>query len=141
MAIENGCQENTETEDLENPLLTEHENIDESEKGAEKGSIGMVLLSTAVTTCGSFEFGSCVGYSAPTQPAIREDLHLSLAEYSVFGSIVAIGAMVGAITSGKISTRLAENGYTPLLVVVHGGELENDAGELRVDGNARVTID
>ncbi|KAI8566133.1 hypothetical protein RHMOL_Rhmol02G0015800 [Rhododendron molle] len=103
MAIGNGYQENTVTEDLENPLLTEHEKVDESKKGGEKGSIGMVLLSTAVATCGSFEFGLCVGYSAPTQPAIREDLHLSLAEYSVFGSIVAVGAMAGAITSGKIS--------------------------------------
>ncbi|KAE9453206.1 hypothetical protein C3L33_14894, partial [Rhododendron williamsianum] len=59
MAIENGYQENTVTEDLQNPLLTEHEKVDESEKGAEKGSIGMVLLSTAVATCGSFEFGLC----------------------------------------------------------------------------------
>ncbi|KAG5559994.1 hypothetical protein RHGRI_003320 [Rhododendron griersonianum] len=115
MAIENGYQEHTVTEDLENPLLTEHEKVDESEKGAEKGSIGMVLLSTAVATCGSFEFGLCVGYSAPTQPAIREDLHLSLAEYSLFGSIVAIGAMVGAITSGKISDSIGRK-WVPVFV-------------------------
>ncbi|KAF7151745.1 hypothetical protein RHSIM_Rhsim02G0015500 [Rhododendron simsii] len=95
-------------EDIERPLLIEHKKVGESEeddsgKGGEEGSIGMVLLSTAVAVCGSFEFGSCVGYSAPTQSAIREDLDLSLAEYSLFGSIVAIGAMVGAITSGRIS--------------------------------------
>ncbi|CAM8911195.1 unnamed protein product [Rhodiola kirilowii] len=44
------------------------------------GSVKMVLLSTFVAVCGSFEFGSCVGYSAPTQSAIREDLNLSLAQ-------------------------------------------------------------
>jgi SP family sugar porter-like MFS transporter len=44
-----------------------------------------------------------VGYSAPTQSAIREDLDLSLAEYSMFGSILTIGAMLGAVTSGKIA--------------------------------------
>ncbi|KAI8566126.1 hypothetical protein RHMOL_Rhmol02G0015600 [Rhododendron molle] len=151
--IANGDQERTNgtngLEDIESPLLIEHKKVGESEedesgKGGEEGSIGMVLLSTAVAVCGSFEFGSCVGYSAPTQTAIREDLDLSLAEasfncllttffslfpkslfktflfvlkilnrrnkyvtiilqYSLFGSIVAIGAMVGAITSGRIS--------------------------------------
>ncbi|GMH29285.1 hypothetical protein Nepgr_031128 [Nepenthes gracilis] len=46
---------------------------------------------------------SQVGYSAPTQSAIRKDLNLSLEEYSVFGSILTIGAMFGAITSGRIT--------------------------------------
>ncbi|CAI9765899.1 unnamed protein product [Fraxinus pennsylvanica] len=60
--------------------------------------------------CGSFEFGSCVGYSAPTQSAIRQDLKLSLAEYSMFGSIITIGAMIGAITSGKIADLIGRKG-------------------------------
>ncbi|KAE9453213.1 hypothetical protein C3L33_14893, partial [Rhododendron williamsianum] len=98
--IANGDQEHTigtnGLEDIESPLLIQHKKVGESEeddsgKGGEEGSIRMVLLSTAV------------GYSAPAQSAIREDLDLSLAEYSLFGSIVAIGAMVGAITSGRIS--------------------------------------
>ncbi|XAR57147.1 hypothetical protein NMG60_11025185 [Bertholletia excelsa] len=91
-------------EDLEVPLIGGKE-VDDSEADSpeEGGSIGMVLLSTAVAVCGSFEFGSCVGYSAPTQSAIRADLHLSLAEYSTFGSILTIGAMIGAVTSGRIS--------------------------------------
>ncbi|KAG4948696.1 hypothetical protein JHK82_041877 [Glycine max] len=51
-----------------------------SDKSVENGSIGMVFLSTLVAVCGSFTFGTCVGYSAPTQAAIRADLNLSLAE-------------------------------------------------------------
>lgn len=76
-----------------------------------------------------------VGYSAPTQSAIREDLDLSLAEvcffikhpfhyhvvcvadlfsiflqYSMFGSILTIGAMLGAITSGLVTDSLGRKG-------------------------------
>ncbi|KAK6913831.1 Major facilitator, sugar transporter-like, partial [Dillenia turbinata] len=75
-----------------------------------RGSIEVVLLSTFVAVCGSFEFGSCVGYSAPTQSAIREDLNLSLAEYSMFGSILTIGAMIGAITSGRVADFIGRKG-------------------------------
>ncbi|KAI4373982.1 hypothetical protein MLD38_012035 [Melastoma candidum] len=74
------------------------------------GSTGMVLFSTFIAVCGSFEFGSCVGYSAPTQSAIIEDLKLSLAEYSMFGSILTIGAMIGAISSGQIADFIGRKG-------------------------------
>ncbi|PKI47956.1 hypothetical protein CRG98_031620 [Punica granatum] len=70
----------------------------------------MVLLSTFVAVCGSFEFGSCVGYSAPTQSAIREDLGLTIAQYSMFGSILTIGAMLGAVTSGRIADFVGRKG-------------------------------
>ncbi|CAI0426357.1 unnamed protein product, partial [Linum tenue] len=53
---------------------------------------------------------SQVGFSSPTQDAIREDLSLSLAEYSVFGSILTFGAMIGAITSGPLSDLLGRKG-------------------------------
>ncbi|CAL0301206.1 unnamed protein product [Lupinus luteus] len=81
-----------------------------SHKSVENGSIGMVLLSTLVAVCGSFSFGTCVGYSAPTQAAIREDLNLSLAEFSLFGSLVTIGAMLGAITSGRLTDFIGRKG-------------------------------
>ncbi|KAE8734998.1 Sugar transporter ERD6-like 16 [Hibiscus syriacus] len=105
-------------EDLQKPLIVV---VEENEKvvvvhgngknaGDENGSIWMVLLCTFVAVCGSFEFGSCVGYSAPTQSAIREDLNLSLAEFSMFGSILTIGAMLGAATSGRIADMIGRKG-------------------------------
>ncbi|GLT90363.1 hypothetical protein SLE2022_083000 [Rubroshorea leprosula] len=62
-----------------------------------------VILSTVVAVCGSFCYGSATGYSAPVESAIMEDLGLSTAAYSVFGSIFTIGGMFGAMLSGKIA--------------------------------------
>ncbi|CAN6451131.1 unnamed protein product [Victoria cruziana] len=75
-----------------------------------KESIKMVLLATFVAVCGSFEFGSAVGYSSPAQAGIIGDLNLSLSQYSVFGSIMTTGAMLGAITSGRIADLLGRRG-------------------------------
>ncbi|KAJ4850313.1 hypothetical protein Tsubulata_005824 [Turnera subulata] len=72
--------------------------------GHVSSSITFVLvLSTLVAVCGSFCYGCSVGYSSPAQSGIMEDLGLSVAAYSVFGSIVTIGGMMGAIASGKIA--------------------------------------
>ncbi|MBA0664763.1 hypothetical protein Goklo_004715, partial [Gossypium klotzschianum] len=110
--------------DLEKPLITEEQNIvhksdeyDSYKSSDENGSIFMVLLSTFVAVCGAFEFGTCVGYSAPTQAAIREDLGLSLAEFAMFGSILTIGAMFGAVTSGRIADTIGRKGAMRLSAV------------------------
>nr|XP_048324906.1 sugar transporter ERD6-like 5 isoform X2 [Ziziphus jujuba var. spinosa] len=47
-----------------------------------------------------------IGYSSPAQSGISADLGLTVAEYSLFGSILTIGAMIGAIASGKIADYL-----------------------------------
>ncbi|XP_057438832.1 sugar transporter ERD6-like 7 [Lotus japonicus] len=70
----------------------------------------IVYFTTFVAVCGSYEFGACAGYSSPTQDAIRKDLSLSLAEYSLFGSILTFGAMIGAITSGLIADLVGRKG-------------------------------
>ncbi|KDP40049.1 hypothetical protein JCGZ_02047 [Jatropha curcas] len=105
-------------EDLKRPLVQEEKIISHKIKNNYQtdneeettGSIGMVLFSTFVAVCGSFEFGSCVGYSAPTQSAIMEDLNLTASQYSMFGSILTIGAMLGAITSGRIADYIGRKG-------------------------------
>ncbi|XP_048324903.1 sugar transporter ERD6-like 5 [Ziziphus jujuba] len=70
----------------------------------------MVVFTSLVAVCGSYVFGSAIGYSSPAQSGISADLGLTVAEYSLFGSILTIGAMVGAIVSGKIADYLGRRG-------------------------------
>ncbi|KAL2534578.1 Sugar transporter ERD6-like 16 [Abeliophyllum distichum] len=80
--LENGIEKGLD--DLQNPLIQQAKCVDSEGDDVitseNNGSIWMVLISTFVAVCGSFEFGSCVGYSAPAQSAIRQDLNLTLAE-------------------------------------------------------------
>ncbi|XP_023533480.1 sugar transporter ERD6-like 7 [Cucurbita pepo subsp. pepo] len=100
--VEDGGQEA-----VRQPLVQEETKSIHSSR--ERGS-WMVYFSTFVAVCGSYEFGTCAGYSSPTQSAIIEDLHLSLPEFSLFGSILTFGAMIGAITSGPIGDFLGRKG-------------------------------
>ncbi|XWS57596.1 hypothetical protein CRYUN_Cryun09bG0187300 [Craigia yunnanensis] len=65
-----------------------------------------LVLSTFVAACIAFGFGCALGFSSPTQSSIMEDLGLSVAEFSLFGSILSIGAILGAAISGKIADLL-----------------------------------
>ncbi|XP_059435656.1 sugar transporter ERD6-like 5 isoform X7 [Corylus avellana] len=69
-----------------------------------------LVLSTLVATCGSYTFGNAVGYSSPAESGIEDDLGLNTAEYSIFGSILTIGAMLGAVFSGKIADLIGRRG-------------------------------
>ncbi|GMP60626.1 hypothetical protein CsSME_00023406 [Camellia sinensis var. sinensis] len=92
------------------PLLN-RENPDHGASSSSSSSATPVLLfSTFVAVCGSYVFGSAVGFSSPTQFEIMEDLGLSLAEYSVFGSIMTVGAMLGAVMSGKLADLFGRRG-------------------------------
>uniref|UniRef100_A0A0E0NVE9 Major facilitator superfamily (MFS) profile domain-containing protein n=2 Tax=Oryza TaxID=4527 RepID=A0A0E0NVE9_ORYRU len=86
--------------------------------GAGEGSLWMVFLATAVAVCGSFEFGTCVGYSAPAQAGIVNDFGLSNSEYGVFGSVLTIGAMIGALTSGRLADSLGRKTTMGLAAII-----------------------
>ncbi|XP_052188066.1 sugar transporter ERD6-like 7 isoform X2 [Diospyros lotus] len=102
--------ENSSREEMREPLVKRSPADEEEADGAGTAHQWMVYLSTFVAVCGSYAFGACAGYSSPTESAITEDLNLSLAEYSLFGSILTFGAMVGAITSGPIADFIGRKG-------------------------------
>ncbi|KAL3750199.1 hypothetical protein ACJRO7_011220 [Eucalyptus globulus] len=63
----------------------------------------LVVFSTLVALCGSFVFGCASGYSSPTESSIMEDLGLSTAAYSLFGSILTVGGLIAALVNGRLT--------------------------------------
>ncbi|KAL1192950.1 Sugar transporter ESL1 [Cardamine amara subsp. amara] len=70
----------------------------------------VVLFSTFVSVCGSFCYGCAAGYSSVAQNGITTDLGLSVAQYSMFGSLMTFGGMIGAICSGKAADLMGRKG-------------------------------
>ncbi|CAN8311703.1 unnamed protein product [Cochlearia groenlandica] len=70
----------------------------------------VLLFSTFVSVCGSFCFGCAAGYSSVAQAGIITELNLSVAQYSMFGSIMTFGGMIGAIFSGKVADLMGRKG-------------------------------
>ncbi|OMO62390.1 Sugar/inositol transporter [Corchorus capsularis] len=97
------------------PFIQKNEKLQTSNQN---GSLFMVFLSTFVAIMGSFEFGSSNGFTSPTQQAIMEEFGLSFSQFSVFGSILTIGAMAGAITSGRAADLLGRKGTMRMSSVI-----------------------
>ncbi|XVF31272.1 hypothetical protein REPUB_Repub16aG0131400 [Reevesia pubescens] len=94
------------------------ENKEKQQNSCDNGNLFMVLLSTFVAIMGSFEFGSSIGYSSPTQQAIMEELGISSSQFSVFGSILTIGAMVGSISCGRAADLIGRKGTMKMSSVI-----------------------
>uniref|UniRef100_A0A7N2L465 Major facilitator superfamily (MFS) profile domain-containing protein n=2 Tax=Quercus lobata TaxID=97700 RepID=A0A7N2L465_QUELO len=97
------------------PLLVKQEpdNISDSNDHGDSSGAGaavrpndssatvILVISTFVVACSTFTGGSVGVYSSLAESGIIADLGLTVAEYSVFGSIMTIGALIGALVSGR----------------------------------------
>ncbi|CAL1398277.1 unnamed protein product [Linum trigynum] len=64
------------------------------------------LLSIFAVACGSFSTGCTIGYTSPVEYQIIEELGISVGQYSVSGSMLVVGGLVGSLVGGKITEQI-----------------------------------
>ncbi|CAI0469404.1 unnamed protein product [Linum tenue] len=64
------------------------------------------LLSIFAVACGSFSTGCTIGYTSPVEYQIIEELGISVGQYTVSGSMLVVGGLVGSLVGGKITEQI-----------------------------------
>ncbi|KAK1583884.1 hypothetical protein Q3G72_027871 [Acer saccharum] len=95
-------------ESLEEGLLPRP--VSHSTDGEDSTVTSVVIFSTLVAICGSFCTGCGSGYSSPAEARIMEDLGLTVAEYSVFGSLISADGAFGSLVNGKMADLIGRRG-------------------------------
>ncbi|KAL3685403.1 hypothetical protein R1sor_003425 [Riccia sorocarpa] len=83
------------------------------------GSASYAIGCTALVALGPISFGFAMGFSSPVQQSIINSLNLSLSQFSMFGSLVNVGAMLGAILSGKVADYCGRKGALVVAAIPH----------------------
>eukprot|EP00730_Choanoeca_flexa_P017114 TRINITY_DN8198_c0_g1_i3.p1 TRINITY_DN8198_c0_g1~~TRINITY_DN8198_c0_g1_i3.p1 ORF type:complete len:505 (+),score=112.64 TRINITY_DN8198_c0_g1_i3:113-1627(+) len=65
-----------------------------------KASFVAPLVFSLLAGIGALAFGYTLGYTSPIGTDLENDLHMSKSESDLFGSLVNVGAMVGALSGG-----------------------------------------
>ncbi|POO02366.1 Major facilitator, sugar transporter-like [Trema orientale] len=111
--VDNSGEIRNSLEDLEQPFIKQHkvvayedEESDSNSSVDQDGSIGVVLLSTFVAVCGSFEFGSCLMIVVGSSLAF------------VLGTVISWRSLaLTGLSSGKIGTIAYACVQVPITVV------------------------
>ncbi|KAF2287947.1 hypothetical protein GH714_003416 [Hevea brasiliensis] len=95
---------NTEEELLPgSTLVFQVDSISDLVPPSQSWATSVVVLSSIVALCGSFATGCAAGHSSPAEAGIMEDPYMSVASYSIFGSVITIGGVIGSIVNGKMA--------------------------------------
>eukprot|EP01018_Ginkgo_biloba_P008235 Gb_40818 [translate_table: standard] len=82
---------------------------------AAKESAATAVVCTLIVALGPLQYGFTNGYTSPTQSSIMSDLSLTVSQFSLFGSLSNVGAMLGAVLSGSIADYIGRKGDSSFL--------------------------
>ncbi|KAL2942224.1 Sugar transporter ERD6-like 5 [Bienertia sinuspersici] len=89
------------------------------------GGTSVLFFSVFIAVCGSFVCGCAMvvegqmGYTSPVQSGIIADLSLSTAAYSLFGSMLTVGGLLGSLICGKFTDYIGRRGTMGLSDILY----------------------
>ncbi|KMT13553.1 hypothetical protein BVRB_4g083280 [Beta vulgaris subsp. vulgaris] len=93
--------------------------LEEGNTDYEGGATFVLFFSVFIAICGSFVCGCAMGYSSPVQSGIVADLRLSTADYSLFGSMLTVGGLLGSLVCGKLTDYIGRRGTMGLSDILY----------------------